>query len=329
MRVLKKAKDRDFIVLNLSDPQLSNQEWQEGRAEGRNLTKTVTCLINKVKPDLITVSGDLAWAGHYESYEHLADLLDSFGIPWAPVFGNHDNQGGAEQVEKAAEILRQRKHCLLERGDPALGYGNYVIGIEEEGHLLHALLLMDSHDRKLRSEEEPLYWAELIPEQFVWYREQISALKALGAKETSLILHIPLYTYRDAFHAAKKETIDRFDMAPEDGAQVGCWNEGYEDSFGVVFEEEVLNGYPDGICSYPDDNGFFDEILQNDSTKLVLCGHDHINSLSVCYRGVRLMYGLKTGSGCYWDKRLNGGTVLRIDSDGHVSAEHCFYVANA
>ena len=46
---------------------------------------------------------------------------------------------------------------------------------------------MDSHDRKLRSEEEPLYWAELIPEQFVWYREQIAALKALGAKETSLI----------------------------------------------------------------------------------------------------------------------------------------------
>ena len=99
--------------MNLSDPQLSNQEWQEGRAEGRNLTKTVTCLINKVKPDLITVSGDLAWAGHFESYEHLADLLDGFGIPWAPVFGNHDNQGGAEQVEKAAEILRQRKHCLL------------------------------------------------------------------------------------------------------------------------------------------------------------------------------------------------------------------------
>lgn len=150
MRVLQKAKDRDFIILNLSDPQLSNQEWQEGREEGREegriLTKTVTCLINMVKPDLITISGDLAWAGHYESYEHLADLLDGFGIPWAPVFGNHDNQGGAEQVEKAAEILRQRKHCLLERGDPALGYGNYVIGIEEEGHLLHALLLMDSHD---------------------------------------------------------------------------------------------------------------------------------------------------------------------------------------
>jgi len=324
MKILKKTPNKDFKILNLSDPQLSDQEWRDGRDGGRFLKDTITYLVSKVEPDLITISGDLAWAGHYESYEHLADLLDGFGIPWAPVFGNHDNQGGAELVEKAAEILRQRKHCLLERGDPALGYGNYVIGIEEEGHLLHALLLMDSHDRKLRSEEEPLYWAELLPEQFVWYREQIAALKALGAKETSLILHIPLYTYRDAFHAAKKETVDRFDMAPEDGAQVGCWNEGYEDSFGVVFEEESLNGYPDGICSYPDDNGFFDEILQNDSTKLVLCGHDHINSLSVCYRGVRLMYGLKTGSGCYWDKRLNGGTVLRVDSDGHMTAKHCF-----
>lgn len=38
------------------------------------------------------------------------------------------------------------------------------------------------------------------------------------------------------------------------------------------------------------------------------------------------MYGLKAGPGCYWDERLNGGTVLRIDSDGHVIAEHSFYV---
>ena len=93
MIVLQKQKNKKFTILNFSDPQLSDAEWKEGRAEGILLRETVTAMINKVQPDLITVSGDLAWAGNYESYANLADLLDSFGIPWAPVFGNHDNQG--------------------------------------------------------------------------------------------------------------------------------------------------------------------------------------------------------------------------------------------
>ena len=87
MNVLQKQKDKKFTVLNFSDPQLSNGEWKDDRTEGKLLKDTVAYLVNKVKPDLITVSGDLAWAGDFESYGNLADLLDSFGIPWAPVFG--------------------------------------------------------------------------------------------------------------------------------------------------------------------------------------------------------------------------------------------------
>ena len=320
MRILKKLTDKDFKILNLTDPQLSDQEWRDGRDEGRLLKDTVTYLVNKVKPDLITISGDLAWAGHYESYSHLADLLDRFCIPWAPVFGNHDNQGGRERVERAASILCQSRYCLLEQGDPKLGYGNYVVGIEEDGRLLHAIIFMDSHDRKpliKEDGEEIMDWAELIPEQFVWYRETIANLKSKGVRETSLIMHIPLYTYRDAIHAALKDGIDPATVSPANGEQVGCWNEGYEDSFGVMYE---------GICSYSKDNGFFEEIYRGESTKTVLCGHDHTNTFSVRYRGIRLMYGMKTGAGCYWNKQINGGTVLTIGSDGHMEAEHCFFV---
>ena len=42
------------------------------------------------------------------------------------------------------------------------------------------------------------------------------------------------------------------------------------------------------------------------------------------YQGVRLAYGLKTGAGCYYDPRLNGGTVIRVTSDGVAEVSHEF-----
>ena len=70
----------------------------------------------------------------------------------------------------------------------------------------------------------------------------------------------------------------------------------------------------------------FDVIKAEGSTHDVVCGHDHINDSSVVYQGVRLTYALKTGDRCYWqdDGMMNGGTVLRVASDGTVTTEHCY-----
>ena len=319
MTILQKQKNRKFTVLNFSDPQLSNAEWGEGHLEGILLRETVTAMIRQVQPDLITVSGDLAWAGEYAAYDMLAKFLDGFGIPWAPVFGNHDNQKGPEVVAKQAEILKAYKTCLLEEGDPAMGCGNYVIGIEEDGRLVHGIILMDSHDREEWTDAEGNHhndWADIEPNQFPWYRRQVDMLKEGGATESSLLLHIPLYTYRPAVEAALRADIDRSAVSPFNGEQGDCWNPGFENSFGVLYE---------GISSFPTDNGFFDEILAAGHTKTVLCGHDHVITIGVYWHGVLLAFTLKTGCGCYWDPRITGGTVMTIDSDGKMEIEHRFY----
>lgn len=41
-----------------------------------------------------------------------------------------------------------------------------------------------------------------------------------------------------------------------------------------------------------------------------------LNNWMICYQGMHLIYSLKTGAGCYWRPKLNGGTVIRITSDG-------------
>ena len=318
MIILKKNPGRDFRVLNLTDPQLDDGDWAENRKGRKLLEYTVKELVKRTGPDLITVSGDLSYGGHETAYKSIGAFLDGFGVPWAFVFGNHDNQGAPETVEKAAKILTAGGKCLFEAGDPALGCGNYVIEIEQNGKPLHALIMMDSHDRREYNDPKGgpcLAWSDVNPGQIGWYRERISELSASDVKETTLIMHIPLYNYHDAAKAAYKEGIDLKAVPPYDGGQKGFFKKGFEDSFGVMYED---------ICSYPEDNGFFDVIKECGSTKTVVCGHDHTNSFAVTYEGVRLVYSLKTGMGCYWDSRLNGGTLLTIDGNGKATAKHVF-----
>ncbi len=316
MITLKKSPDRDFLVLNLTDPQLGNDEWDENHKNYKILTTTIRTLIERERPDLITVSGDLAWAGCTKAYTMLADFLDSFGIPWAPVWGNHDNQNGPEEVDAVADMFLTHEYCVYEKGNPALGNGNYVIAVEEDGKTVEGIIMMDSHDRMPYIKEdgtESNEWAKLIPEQLVWYREQIAELEARGCHDSTMIMHIPIYAYRDAWTAAFKEGIDSSKLTVADSLTGDCWNDGYKDSFGVKYE---------GICSYPADEGAFDVMLELGSTKHILCGHDHVNNYVINYKGVKFVYSLKTGAGCYWTPTLNGGTYLRVTKDGVTDVWH-------
>ena len=316
MLTLKKQPDRDFLVLNLTDPQLDNEEWAEGTRHRRILEHTLAELVERVKPDLITVSGDISWAGEHDAYKHFADLIDSYQIPWAPVWGNHDDQGGPEEINYVVDLFTSYANCIYEKGDPAMGNGNYIIRIEENGKPVSALVMIDSHDHSPwvnPQGETEREWAKLDPVQLVWYREQIEALKAEGCEDSAIILHIPIYAYREAAAAAFREGFDLKAIKPEESFGHACWNAGYEDSFGVMYE---------GICSYPEDEGMMDLICELGSTRHVVCGHDHVNSFVINYRGVKLIYGLKTGIGCYANDLLNGGTVLRIGSKGICEVRH-------
>lgn len=318
MLTLKKTPGKDFLILNLSDPQLGDGEWAPDHPNRRILTGTVTELVERLHPDLITVSGDLAWAGNYDAYRLFGEFLDTFGIPWTCCWGNHDNQGGPEAVDKVVDEYLTHPLFTYEKGDPALGNGNFVIRIEEDGRAVEGVIVMDSHDRMpwVNEKGETVSdWAKLIPEQLTWYEEQVRALAAEGCTDTSIITHIPIYGYRPAFAEAFRADLDPNAVKPDNSTGAEFWNPGYEDSFGVKYE---------GICSYPADEGMLDLIEKLGSTKHYIAGHDHVNNYVIGYHGVKLIYSLKAGPGCYWNPILNGGTVLRVTEQGVAGVWHEF-----
>ncbi len=323
MITLKKDPQRDFIILNISDPQLSDEEWDDSQNCHKILINTITELIHECKPDLITVSGDIAWSNNFVSYERFSDLIDSFGIPWAPVLGNHDQETSRENICRAVDIMTQRKHCVFEYGDPSLAsIGNYIIRIEENDDPIHAIFMINSNNRKnyiTNTGTSGQCWAALTFDQMRWYADSVDAWKSEGGKSSSIVMHIPLYNYNEAFHAALKPGINRIEVSAGDGMQTDCWNEGYEDSVGVCYESSFCG-------SAKTDNGMLNLITEKCNTRVVLAGHDHTNNYIIPYRGVLLGYSLKAGCGCYWDPRLNGGTVLSVASDGSITVKHHYIV---
>lgn len=314
MITLTKAASAPFTVLNLTDVQLGDDDWKENRHNSDAAMRIVRDLVDRVRPDLITLSGDQAYSGCDSSYEAFADFLDSLCIPWAPVWGNHDNQGGPEYVDALADRMMAHPFCRYEKGDPALGNGNYVIRIEEDGAPVSAILMMDSHDRTPYGEAGNMAWGKFTPEQIRWFLEQTRLLEAAGCQDCTVLTHIPIYAYREAAKAAFAPGIDPKSIHPEDSTRPELWNPGYRDSCGVQYEM---------ICSYPEDEGFLDAMLESRIAKRMICGHQHINNWMITYRGIRLIFALKTGPGSYRDPRLNGGTVLRITKEG-CSVSHVF-----
>ena len=305
MFTLEKAPDHPFRILNLTDPQLSEEDWNGWRAD--LLRGTVDRLVRSVKPDLITVTGDISYGGQFRAYRRFRDFIDGYGIKWAPVFGNHDNQEGAEMSSAQADILLEAKNILFEKNDPALGCGNYVINITENGKPLFALFMLDTHDRDDYTESDGTIsrrWAHLNDAQLDWYEK---TAKEIGTKH-AILMHIPFKAFETTFDEAWNHGFDPRNVKDwEDSCKPKYWNKGFEDFRGVKYES---------FGSYPVDMGEFDRIRGVGLCDLVLVGHDHVNDLMMEKDGVKLVYSLKTGAGCYWDSRLNGGTVVRIYGNG-------------
>ena len=306
---LNKKPGKDFVVLNLADIQLGKSAMGK---EGALVRENTDRIVAETKPDLITLSGDNAWSTW--AYIQLINMIDAYGVPWAPVMGNHDGQGTPGEFW-CAYNMAQAKNCLFKFGPKDMGYGNYIINIAENGDIIHTLYMMDTHSD---IEEDGINgpagggYDHLWPNQFAWYAWAVDGTEALAGHpvESTVIFHIPLVEYRTAWEAATGTTGES--DAVRDAEFVG---EYADSSFGTRHEI---------ICSAPENNGFFALIKEKGSTKNVICGHDHVNDYSILYDGVRLTYGVKDGPGCYWDPALNGGTTLSIASDGTGTVAHHF-----
>ncbi|MBQ7654479.1 MAG: metallophosphoesterase, partial [Clostridia bacterium] len=292
--MVKKEKDRDFVVLNISDIHFADYEAKK-IVESFNEIATIKHLVKTVKPDLIFVLGDnVCKASTVHSIRRITDLFESFGIPWAPIFGNHDDEGNCD-LNYLADVMMSGEHCLMRKGDPSMGVGNYIINVAEDNEdgsekIVESFILMDSHHSSVW--ENQIQW-------FKWAANGINEYTN-GTAEISLVEHIPIPEYQLA--------IDELEIGKITGKIIG------DGAYGEIHETIACErGYPNAEVIQ---RGFFDVISESKTTKYVFCGHDHLNNFSVMFNGVRLTYNTKCGTNSGGRFNFNGGTVISINDKG-------------
>lgn len=242
--------------------------------------------VEKEKPNLFVLTGDnIEIPESEEVLTALISNMESLNIPWAPVFGNHDAEGVLTK-ELMAEKFVAAEHCLFYKGaDGVDGVGNYVVNLTAKNNkIVYSLFLIDSN---MYDGADGYDW--IHENQIEWYESAVNLLTEINKNKvvpSLAFFHIPLHEFNDA------------KTSYENGESTG----GY-----AIFNEGV---FPGTINS-----GFFDKAKELDSTKAIICGHEHANTCNIEYLGIRLVYGLKSSRNSYYDSSLLGTTIITLTNE--------------
>lgn len=312
--VLKLSEDRPYKIQTFTDIHL----------DGKNKTSNITLSnyiagIEKEKPDLIVLGGDIITSGINEKRAHqFAQLMENLGIYWIYTIGNHEGDNNMSITrEKLVEIMSSYDHCIMLKGPEDIwGVSNfYVKLLNADDSLNQVLFSLDTGDEASKDDldaygvtvEEGKYVYDGAKEsQVEWYKSTIDALeKEHGKFNSTLFIHIPLPQYEE-----EAEKI-------ENGKG-----------------KYVYGGKLEGICESGFDSGLFDAIVEKGSTKAVFCGHDHVNDFGVEKDGVLLGYMQNSGYGSYtaeskfgYEEKdwLQGYMILTMNQDGTFTRENFKY----
>ena len=264
--------------------------------------KQIRSLVVQTKPDLIFITGDIIYGSFDDkgsTLEWFCGLMDSLEIPWAPVFGNHDNES-AKGVKWQCEQFEKSKYCVFARGNVS-GNSNYTVGIAVDDELVRVLHMLDSNGCTDCDHADVIKTAGIYPDQIEWIKENTRRITEIHKKK------IPAFA---SFHIATEEFITAeeakgYKTADRDFYIIGVDVPAVGDDFGCKLEKYS------GIKV----EGSFLEILKECNIDGVFAGHCHKINTCIDYEGIKWVFGLKTGQYDYHTPGQNGGTLVTLEGD--------------
>lgn len=312
--------DDDFKVMQLSDIHIG-AGFLSIKKDTMALN-AVAAMITAEKPDLVIVTGDIAFPVPFQSGTFnnknsarlFAELMEQLGVYWAPAFGNHDTESYSYFTRE--EICNfytngDYKHCLLQAGpDDVDGFGNYIVNVKNTlGKITQSFVILDSQSYVGAGIIDGIIYKydRIHDNQVEWYKNQIAALTQENGGETpkSLVFfHIPINEYKDAW----QEYV----------------NNGNNNTENVKYYHGNMGEKDDGIFCPEENCGLFDAALEIGSTQGFFCGHDHLNNFSLDYKGIRLSYGYTIDYLAYFGimnyGAQRGCTIIHVAPDGSFSS---------
>ncbi len=274
---LRFDENGEFRVLILSDLHIPESGMPD------EVLGYVKQIVEKEKPALVILNGDnvvdsdiIKDRQFRKALEKPIQYLESQGIYWMHVFGNHDSEMKLS-MENQQAVYESFDYCLSKDTDKELtGVGNYVVPVygSASDEVKFAVWGIDSNSYLSEEEKKELFPSGVTGfkgfnntaydyihfDQIEWYREVSELMESeLGHKIPGLM----------AFHIPLQESYTAW-MNREGLEWTGQKNE--------------------MVCSSAYNPGLFEVLRQRGDIKAVSYGHDHINDYMVNYAGIKLCY---------------------------------------
>ncbi|KAF2814524.1 Metallo-dependent phosphatase [Mytilinidion resinicola] len=257
------GKDGKFKIMQVSDLHLSTglgvcrdanpktKEFAKCDADPRTLEFVAKVIVDE-KPDMVVLSGDIVNGETAPDAQtalfKIAELLAKHHIPYATIWGNHDDTGSLPR-DALMSLIESLPFSLAQSGSNTIeGIGNYYVEVLAHGNNKHSALTLYFLDTHSGSPDERLYpgYDWLKPKQIQWFKDTAQTLKKSNQHKAythihldMAFIHIPLPEYMD-----QKNEI------------VGKWGE---------------------TPMAPRFNTHFKDALVEEGVKAVSAGHDHVN----------------------------------------------------
>ncbi|KAG7385685.1 purple acid phosphatase [Phytophthora pseudosyringae] len=249
-------------------------------------------LLDIEQPDFVVFSGDnvqpdLDTAMHTFAMNIFTARVESRGIPWSAVFGNHDTEGGLTREEMLALMVEGKQYSHVKYGPRGVGgVGNYEVNVVapangpwgKQGDTVFRMYFLDSHasidtaTHPLVNDASDYDWIKET--QIEFYRELAKSHASEGATGNSdnnsslngsvpavMYYHIPVPEY------ALASPLNRMGDKNEETASAAV------------------------------NSGLFSALVEVGDVKATFVGHDHINEYCYSRQGVQLCYGGGIGLG--------------------------------
>lgn len=317
--------DGTFHILQVSDPQDLVYTRQA-------MLRMLDRAYDSLRPDLVLFTGDNTLGNHLHDFlfvriptMHNPDVtlwrmrrtlgkllrpLEARGIPFAMIYGNHDDMNDVSKKEQFP-IYRAYSTCLpMNETDGSVDCDTYNIALQTaDGRTAWNLYMLDS-----AWNDEDGQHCRIKPETTQWYGKTSDRLREENGGEavpSLLFLHVPLPQTKGLCRSCEANDAG----AVRDGDGYVCLDA--SKAQGVLGES---------VSACEDDGGLFEAMRARGDVRAVVSGHDHLNCFDGVQDGMRFIATGAASFRCY-GSRIRGVRefVLHADDPEHFETRYFTY----
>ena len=281
-----------------------------------SLIQRMELALERENPDLVVFTGDQTELNIKEvegdfrrTVEQILQPVVDAGVPYAFVFGNHDNQSyySGQKTDKDAMLAVYQSIGDCRTTDPVPGLTgtgtcNIPIYSSDGSNIAFNLWMMDSNTY-IDVNNTSLGHDNPHEDQLAWLQETNAALNAQEGKTINSILfqHVPM--------------PEIYNLLAEDENGGATYNgKKYGLALNPNYATGVINEYP-APCPEQYSQGEFDVIKGMGNVLGVFTGHDHTNDFQGTYDGVTMTNVPGMTYFSYGKEEVRGYGVIELDEN--------------